>query len=784
MPGRTARATRTSTSTSTSTSLKTTRSTRTSANAVDIPDEGAVTSLRTQICHIFGDAQKTTATQRKLVVNLRKIQEACCYEPPDPKKKAKQDEEFDEGEFNEEVGRCVLRVLSVKKSEPVGDRIIRFLGVFLKHATEKDNAIFQTEDEDEEMVAFPETPSSRLTSHILTTTLRFLTAKDKTVRFRATQTVAHVVNSLDQIDDELFNLIRLGLVKRLRDKEPSVRVQAALGLGRLAENDDEENDDEDSSDDVAGGILIKLLDIMQNDPSAEVRRAVLMNLPLRASTLAWLLERARDLDPATRRALYGKLLPALGDFRHMSISHREKLLRWGLRDRDENVRKATARLFRERWIEDCAHDPTSTEEKVPGEVAAPKIEAVLELLERIEVIRSGVDEGIAHEAMHEFWDGRPDYREFITFDDDFWNELTPESAFLARSLNDYCHGAQDDRVQEMLEEKMPEVIKFAYHVRTHLNSLIKLVHEDATRDEADEEAAEQGVEQEFVVEQLLHMALTLDYADEMGRRQMYQIMREAIALPELPEECTKLAVDVLRTVCGKRGESEFYGTVLEAIAEVRDTILDEEEVPELDENGEESFHSAQSDVEEGEDATPKAKSKKGKEDEDPEVAEQKRIAAVLVYSKCLHIVQCMLQNLECDIDASEPLKTMLNTLVIPAVRDSATVIRERGLITLGLCMLLSEVTSSLCQIPRTNIFRVLLTHAIESRSRQHPPLLPLLQRRHRTHESDRNSHLCRRGYYTPFPPRSPTARHQCHRRRHHRASCDKPSGQELHQGIP
>ena len=46
-------------------------------------------------------------------------------------------EDFDEEEFNAEVVRCVVRILGVKKSEPVGDRVIRFLGLFLKHASEK-----------------------------------------------------------------------------------------------------------------------------------------------------------------------------------------------------------------------------------------------------------------------------------------------------------------------------------------------------------------------------------------------------------------------------------------------------------------------------------------------------------------------------------------------------------------------------------------------------------------------------------------------------------------------
>jgi condensin complex subunit 3 len=141
MPGRTStRSTRTSTAPGT----KSTRtSARQSANAVEIPDDGPVTSLRTQVAQVFGDAQKTTATQRKLVVNLRKIQEACCYEPPTTndkggkKGRGEVQEDFDEEDFNNEVGRCVVRILGIKKSEPVGDRLIRFLGLFLKYASEK-----------------------------------------------------------------------------------------------------------------------------------------------------------------------------------------------------------------------------------------------------------------------------------------------------------------------------------------------------------------------------------------------------------------------------------------------------------------------------------------------------------------------------------------------------------------------------------------------------------------------------------------------------------------------
>ena len=82
---------------------------------------------------IFDDAQKTTAAHRKLVVRLRRIQEACCYAAPEDQSQG----EFEEDDFHVEIARCVIRLIGVKKSEGVGDRIIRFLGLFLHHATEK-----------------------------------------------------------------------------------------------------------------------------------------------------------------------------------------------------------------------------------------------------------------------------------------------------------------------------------------------------------------------------------------------------------------------------------------------------------------------------------------------------------------------------------------------------------------------------------------------------------------------------------------------------------------------
>lgn len=503
------------------------------------------------------------------------------------------------------------------------------------------------------------------------------------MRYRSTQLIAHIVNSLDSIDDEYFHLVKIGLLKRVRDKEPSIRVQAVLGLGRLAGNeDDADPESADSDEDAASGLLEKLVEILQNDPNADVRRSLLLNLPITPGTLPYLLERARDLDPATRRALYSRLLPALGDFRHLSLSMREKLLRWGLRDRDENVRKATAKLFREHWIEDCAGTDAATEDTEKAEPRAPSIDGLLELLERIDVINSAVENGVAFEAMREFWSGRPDYRDELHFDTDFWNNLTPESIFMARSFSDFCRQEGKGKYEVLLEEKMPEVTMLTFYLHRYAKELVDVLRSNEAREDVEEEDT---VEREFVVEQLMHIAKTLDYSDEVGRRKMFALLRETLAVAELPDEITKLVVDVLRDLCA--GEREFCSVVLEAIAEVHDTISGDDPVAE---NEDESFQSAKSEIS---DTTPTKNRSDHKETDsvDGEDDEAKAIREIMINMKCLHIAQCMLQNVEGDLQQNLHLVTMLNNLVVPAVRSHEAPIRERGLNCLGLCCLLDKV---------------------------------------------------------------------------------------------
>ena len=658
---------------------------RASSAALDIPIETPDNVLRSQIVSVFREAQRNTASHRKLAVTLRKLQEACCYEPTSDKKSAASD--FEEEDFNVEFARCVLRVLPVKKSEAVGEKAIRFIGLFLRHSVDKDNELLGEADEDASTM--PETPGTRLTTHLMENVIPLLTAKDKFVRYRSTQLMSHIISSLDAIDDDLFQKLRSGLLKRIRDKEAMVRAQAVLGLGRLVGNSVEaEQNSDDSDDDMGSGLLDKLLEVLQNDPSAEVRRSLLVNLPILPNTLPYLLERARDADALTRRAVYSRLLPALGDFRHLSLSMREKLLRWGLRDRDETVQKAAARLFRERWIEDCAGTAMATEDGKPAEPSPPSFEGLLELLERIDVVNSGVENGVALEAMNGFWDGRPDYREAVTLDDNFWETLSAESVFMARSFNEYCRNEGNGKFESLVEEKLPEVTKLAFYLERYVKVLIDAIKKAEQEVGDEDEDEDDTVEQEFIVEQLLHIALTLDYSDEVGRRKMFALLRQSLSIPELPDEVTKLTVNVLRDICAPdaAGEREFCSVVLEAVADVHDTISDD-----LDSHGaeDESFHSAKSEV--SSDTTP---TKSGRSSKDPEVSEEeareKAIKEIVINMKCLHIVQCMLSNVGGSLQQNDHLVSMLNNLVVPAVRSHEAPVRERGLVCLGLCSLLDR----------------------------------------------------------------------------------------------
>ncbi|KAF2276527.1 uncharacterized protein EI97DRAFT_467200 [Westerdykella ornata] len=683
MPGRVGR--RSAATSEETTSRRTATRTRRTAAALAPRDEGPETLLRKQIAKFFSDAQHGEETHKKLVSGMRNVQEAVCYESGHVNPKYKQFGDFSEEDFNEEVKRCVYRLLEIKKSEKAGDRIRAFLVEFLKTAIQKDYEALAGAQAEEVL----DSPSTRLKSEIQNILLDSMGSKDKIVRFRATETLARLITDIeDELIEDDYYKCRRALMRRLEDKEASIRVQAAIGFGTLATRYEDQDGSDAEDDDRAGG-LFRLLTVMQQDPSAEVRRAILLNLPLDdPRTRPYMIERARDSDVTMRRLVYKRLLPALGDFRQLKMAERDKVIRWGLRDRDVGVQQATARLLCEHWIRVCEQtEPGETGVAVESENRGLlKRAALIEFCKQIRILRTGLEGGMAHDAMKALWAGRPDYLHDITFrDQEFWNDLTLEKVFVMRTFTDYCSNSEDEAVQDLRDTKMPELTAVGSVLQKWLQALVEESRRTSKMPEVDEQTLKELDALEFLVVQLLHIVLGLDLNDRVGGKQIYHLIQGPLERWDIADSCTELMVDILHRVCDSR--KDFIDIIKKSIEEVRDSVNDihDEKVGDNDvvmsDHDDESFHSAQS---EASDDTAIPSSPRAQQP--PEMKDN--VQELLARMKCLHLVGCMMKHVSLKVLKEpktrdfvfETLKgDILNDLVAPSMSRKLPSVRASAL---------------------------------------------------------------------------------------------------------
>ncbi|ORZ21729.1 nuclear condensing complex subunit [Lobosporangium transversale] len=598
----------------------------------------AIETLRTVVPSIFQESQKTSANHRKNAVMLRKIQEQC----------AEIAAEKGEEAFNKEFIRNLNVVLAIKKREPAADRVIQFVSSFILCTREKDMAA-EAANEDEEGA---EGISSRFVEYLMHHLLKGVRVKEKLVRLRSCQLIALSINSLGAIDDDLYTQLKESLMERIRDKEAAVRVQAVFALSKLqtAEEDTEGGDGEN--------VVQKLLDLMQHDPSAEVRRSALFNVEHTRATLPSILERARDTDAYNRRGLFTKPMDELSDFRVLSIDDRERLLRYGLSDRDENVRKACTKMLSTKWIQQADNN-------------------LIEFLERLDVMSSE----IADEVLKAFFDYRADILGSLVFNDVFWLNLTVESAFLVRAFAEFCR-SKDDDIQ--FERAVPEVTRHAYYIQRYSNQMQK----------ADED---NRPEAEFIVTQLLMIAKLLDYADENGRRKMFNLLREMLMLDDIPDN----HLDCILETMGKisLNEKDFTRIVIEIISDIRAGI-DEQEY--LHEQTMDLTNTPRKRKRSIADKSPRRRPSIGTEEIGQSASE---IDAMLIRIRCLTITKFMLTRSTEALKENSYMYGLLNELVIPALGRQEEVMQELGLHCLGLiCMLDQNLAQSNMELFLTCIF--------------------------------------------------------------------------------
>ncbi|KAJ1911318.1 chromosome condensation complex Condensin, subunit G [Tieghemiomyces parasiticus] len=539
------------------------------------PTADILHTLATAVPEIFNDSQTSAAQHRRNAAALRKLQERCAQLSPEDiaRYMSARTEPCPlvcstsaypgESVFNNEFVRNLNKVLPVKKREPSVELVIRFVAAFAQYGHEKDNklaaaqATSHTEGRDAMQVdgdvftaprtmatadaaalTSDESISSRFIEFLMHYLLQGFEAKEKPVRLRVVQLVALCVNSFGEIDEDLYLTLKAQLYERIHDKESAIRVQAVIALCRL-----QNGEDEDTADERDGPNVTKTLsNIIRYDPSAEVRRAVLLNIAHTPHTLPRILERSRDMDTTNRRFVYLRAMREVGDFRILSIDAREKLLSHGIQDRETSVRQAAVRMVAENWMEYVDNN-------------------LVELLERLDVVNSTV----AERTLLAVFNDHPDIPRTFEFADEVWQNLTPETAFLIRVSLEFFRQTQAD---EHLDAAQPEAIKLAQYVEQFTQQLQSAEDDDQEADLA------------FIVRQLLLIATLCDFADELGRRKFLTLLREMLLLPDIPENQIEIIIDLILKL--SINERDFTRIIVEAISEIRASIEDDEDAQAAD----------------------------------------------------------------------------------------------------------------------------------------------------------------------------------------------------------
>ncbi|KZT24842.1 hypothetical protein NEOLEDRAFT_1134516 [Neolentinus lepideus HHB14362 ss-1] len=630
--------------------------------------------LSLAIPKIFDQAQVSIANHQKNYVALYKLHNDAAKHT-EPINKGKTMKYVGEKIFQDVMVDMISRLLPLKKGTTVADRIIKFLGGYVKFANEK--VLEDRKKSGAEVHEDTDTPASRFATRLLKFLLKGFLAKDKNVRYRVVQILSEVVQHMPELDEDLYSHIRESLLDRLRDKEAFVRVQAVVGLAQLYGTEDPADLEDDQLP-----VSEILLNTLAYDSSADVRRAVLLNTQINPVTLPNVLARTRDTDIVVRRLVYTVLenhcIPpdeaasgALGatDPRVLSIAQRELIVRNGLGDREPSVRSATAKLICT-WLEVVGL-------QVEGDEPAKEVISFLRLFDLAE-------NAIAEDALMSVFASRTDIFDNVEFGDQYWADLSPEKSFLARVFVDHCISIKDEA---RLESALPVVTLLAFRIQAMYNDLMEQMQDDEEQaflrgeEEDEEERArkeDERMDKEFVIGEMLRLAVNLDYADEIGRRKMFQLVRDMISQEALPEGLLSRCLDVLRKL--SPNERDLIRLVVEVVHELRDPEMDEKEASAVDDGDTTTY---------GE--TPMtAKTVKAAPKPPTEKTPEEKAQADAIDLRCLSLCIGMLERVNGTFEENSTLEGILGELIIPAVKRKELALREKGLVSLGLCCLIAR----------------------------------------------------------------------------------------------
>ena len=611
---------------------------------------------------------------------------------------------------------CLMlnKVLPIKKNLKCGDKVVKFVSSFFEMMNPANEYLSSGDKENESNETVRNMSASALEEifntfmeRVIKYLMKGLVATNTTVRYRICQLLSYIISNCGGVDEDLYKALSDELTARIYDKDAPVRMKAISALACF------QNDDGESLS-LAGK---KIRFVMQNDPRAEVRRSCLKHIEKNRFTEPYIVERARDVDSVNRRLLFSKILPTYRRCTDLSPESRKKLLSWGLRDRDESVRKAAANWLTNTWMHDFNNN-------------------IHTLMLELDV----TENEISDTAVRTLLDKRPSIVTDMKLDELFLDGLTPQSTLLMRIIFEYC---QDNDMSNIIEDQFPEAAAFASLLEKYLRmrdeNLAKISMLNEQLREHPELAEEHDIidpdDHNYIIMQLLKIAVDYDYSDEYGRNKMYTILRRALSNNTITEPILPILMECLRKLA--TNERDFCQMTVEIINDMRDSEYDrvmearqeeearkkaelevsvvskknrhtrssgksdkDEELEELNErvkriladDGEDSqsdedeYHSAVGDMS----RQSMIEANKSRQEELDQVSQ----LSPSVLTDCLTITKCMLQLVFAPLRENMMLISLLENFIVPCVNQRSEVeVRELALICHGLCGLLDKETA-------------------------------------------------------------------------------------------
>uniref|UniRef100_A0A8C5SYH6 Non-SMC condensin I complex subunit G n=1 Tax=Malurus cyaneus samueli TaxID=2593467 RepID=A0A8C5SYH6_9PASS len=433
--------------------------------------------------------------------------------------------------FNEKFIHFLKYAMIIYRREPAVEHVINFAARFVTSFYQMEKEDGSEEGEEDNL----------LLNYVFKFLLESHDANSHAVRFRTCQLVNKILGNMPEnaeIDDDLFDKINEAMLIRLKDKYPSVRIQAVLALSRLQDPKDENCP-----------VVNIYSTMLENDSNSDVRRAVLSCIAPTERTLPIIVGRTMDVSEAVRKLAY-EVLAEKVHMRALTIAQRVKLLQQGLNDRSDTVKEVMKKKLLKAWLQFTEGEVLELLHRLDvedcPEVAIPVLSAIFSLSPLRDIVQSCKN---------------LDSRKLIPLED-----LTAENVLYWRGLCEYLK-SKGEEGEVLLEQVLPEPAVYADYLLSYVQNMPVLSEEQ----KEDFNCFENLMTKEFIGQQLILIIDCMDIMEEGGRKHLLVILQKILILPSTSAALIPFLVERLLSII--KDEDRRIQIIAEIISEVREPIV-------------------------------------------------------------------------------------------------------------------------------------------------------------------------------------------------------------------